>query len=201
MMAETQKNTLNDLDAMFEKTRTISDFIEKHCSQKVKIIFGKDLTEEQFETVPDDVVIINGDFWRCDGFDCADSIEAVRNVGSPLHLNYFGDPIKGIILGDGTVWFDPYDFQYRRDPDYHLLKDVEGTRRKLEEMKGSDYVQTFDDGKTLINLDGLQELTEADGWIAEDFYPWCESVLALLFDFKLSGEESEYAFSISYSNS
>ncbi len=201
MMAEVKKSTLNDLDAMFEKTRTLSDFIEKHCSQKVKIIFGKDLTEEQFEAVPDDVVIINGDFWRCADCDCADSIEAVRNVGSPLHLNYFGDPIKGIILGDGTVWFDLYDFQYRRDPDYHLLKDVEGARCKLEEMKGSDYVQTFGDGKILISLDGLQELTEADGWNAGDFCPWCESVLALLFDFKLSGEDSEYAFSISYSNS
>ena len=59
----------------------------------------------------------------------------------------------------------------------------------------------FEDGKILFNFDGLQELTEADGWFAEDFYPWCESVLALLFDFKLSGENSEYAFSISYSNS
>ncbi|MBR0193337.1 MAG: hypothetical protein IJQ31_14855 [Thermoguttaceae bacterium] len=198
MMAEVKKSTLNDLDAMFEKARTLSDFIEKHCSQKVKIIFGKDLTEEQFETVPDDVVIINGEFWRCDGFDCADSIEAVRNVGSPLHLNYFGDPIEGIVLGDGTVWFDPYDFQYRRDPKTHLLKDVEGARRKLEEIGGSDYVQTFDDGKILISFDGLQELTEADGWIAEDFCPWCESVIGVWIE---SFWQPEYAFSISYSNS
>lgn len=194
MMAEVKKSTLNDLDAMFEKTWTISDFIEKHCSQKVKIIFGKDLTEEQFEAVPDDVVIIGS----IDGPQ--DSIDAVRNVGTDLHLNYFGDPIEGIFLDDGTVWFDPYDFQYRRDPKTHLLKDVEGVRRKLEEMEdSSDYVQTFDDGKILISLDGLQELTEADGWKDEDFCPWCESVIGFWIDslFMIP----EYAFSISYSNS
>ena len=107
-----------------------------------------------------------------------------------------------ILVGSGNenVWFDPYDFQYRRDPKTHLLKDVEGARRKLEEMEdSSDYVQTFGDGKILISLAGLQELTEADGWIAEDFCPWCESVIGFWIDslFMIP----EYAFSISYSNS
>lgn len=191
MMAEVKKSTLNDLDAMFEKTRTISDFIGDCYSQKVKIIFGDDLTDEQFEAVPDDVVIIGS----IDG--PKDSIDAVRNaLGWPLHLNYFGSPIEGILIGSGTVWFDPYDFQYRRDPETHLLKDVEGARRKLEEMEGSaDYVQTFGDGKTLISLEGLQKLTEADGWIAEEFCPWCESVIDLMGE--LLCMDREYTFSIS----
>lgn len=199
MMAETRKNTLNDLDAMFEKTRTISDFIEKHCSQKVKFLFSDDLTDEQFEAVldDDDVPII--------GFNGPeDSIDAVRDVGSPLHLNFFGDPIEGIVLDDGTVWFDPDDLQYRRDPLTRILKDVEGARRKLEEMKGAaDYVQTFGDGKTLISLDGLQELakatgTKVDGWRVRLFSSWCDSVIPFWTD---SVFGKRLTFSVSWSNS